>query len=70
MGGDLEGERLARSGRHDPDAVAAGEDRGDDLLLPRAEFGVAEDAGQNVTGCEAGTEGQLIDPGSLARTAR
>ena len=39
---DLERERLAGAGRHDADAVAAGEHRVDDLALARAERLVAE----------------------------
>src|SRR5207247_2408667 len=61
--GYLEGERLARAGRHDADAVASREHGRDDLLLPRAKLGVAEDAGQDVAGSEAGRERELIDAG-------
>ena len=43
-GRDLERERLARAGRHDADAVAAGEHRIDELALAGAELAVPEDA--------------------------
>ena len=43
-GRELIADRLARTGRHDGEHVAALEDRPDDLLLPRAEGAVAEDA--------------------------
>ncbi len=68
--GDLEGERLARARRHDADAVAPREHGRDDLLLPRAKLGVAEDAGQDVAGSEAGRERELIDAGRIAEMSR
>src|SRR5438445_616950 len=68
--GDLEGERLARARRHDADAVASREHGRDDLLLPRAKLGVAEDAGQDVAGSEAGRERELIDAGRIAEMPR
>ena len=45
---NLEGERFARTGRHDGDAVSSCEDGLDDLLLSRPECVVAEDVSQNV----------------------
>src|SRR5207249_1108523 len=67
---DLEGERLPRARRHDADAVAPREDGRDDLLLPRAEVLVAEDAGQDVAGSEAGRERELIDACRIAEMSR
>ena len=53
---DLVGERLAGAGRHDADAVAAAEHGRDELLLARAELGVAEDVAQDVAGRRAAAE--------------
>jgi hypothetical protein len=64
--GDLIGERLPRARRHDADAVAAAEDRVDDLLLPGTELGEAEDVGQDVAGSEAARERELVDRRFLA----
>lgn len=41
-GGNLIAEGFARTGRHDAEGVAAGEDRGDDFFLAGAEGVVAE----------------------------
>ena len=41
-GGNLIAEGFARTGRHDAEGVAAGEDRGDDFFLTGAEGVVAE----------------------------
>ena len=41
-GGNLIAEGFARTGRHDAEGVATGEDRGDDFFLTRAEGVVAE----------------------------
>src|SRR6266566_3927978 len=68
--GDLEGERLARARRHDADAVAPREHGRDDLLLPLTKVLVAEDAGQDVAGSEAGRERELIDAGRIAEMPR
>ena len=54
--GDLIRERLPGTGRHDADAIAPGEHRVDELLLPGTKLGVAEDAGQDVAGAAADGE--------------
>ena len=60
LGRHLKGQRLAGAGRHDADAVAAGEHGVDDLALPGPEASVAED----------GLEHLLADrPRSAARPA-
>ena len=47
---ELVAERLAAAGRHDREDVAAGLDRGDDLLLAGAEVGEAEDPAEQARG--------------------
>jgi hypothetical protein len=67
---DLERQRLPRPRRHDADAVAAGEDGRDDLLLARTEVVEAEDAGQDAARVQPGTEVELFDGERIAGTRR
>ena len=48
QGGNLVAERLAATGRHEDERVAAGQDVADHLLLQAAESGVAPDLAQHV----------------------
>jgi hypothetical protein len=59
LGRDLERQRLAGSGRHHPDAVAAGQDGVDDLALARPERLVAEPLLEHLLRISARRQGHL-----------
>ena len=59
--GNLEGERLPGARGHEADAVPAGQDRIDDLLLPRTELLEAEDTREDVSRSGRRAERELFD---------